>query len=161
MRILDKSERSGATMVEYALLVTLVAVASIAGLSTLETSVDEALCNAQNYINDTRCVHYGAAYPGAVDVTPDDVVFNAVSGAATSSIVSSNTVTITGISKPVFVEVSELAQISISGGPWQSSGMIAEGQELQVRVTTPATPFSSISPTVKIGTRDFTFTVSS
>lgn len=161
MKILHTSERSGVGMVEYTLVVALIAVASIAGLSTMERPVDEALCGAQNKINDTRCIYYGASQPSAVDITPEDVVFNPVSGASTSSIVTSNIVTVAGISKAVMVEISEHAQISIAGGPWQSAGMIADGQNLQVRVTTPAVAFSSISATIKIGTRDFTFDVSS
>ncbi|MCD8498206.1 MAG: hypothetical protein LRZ85_09185 [Alphaproteobacteria bacterium] len=84
------------------------------------------------------------------DVEPDAFTFNDVTNATQDTVITSNTVTITGINMPVTVSISGAEgtpELSINGGPWVTSGMIVSGQTLQLRVTS-GTGFSNIRTSV-------------
>ncbi|MBN8995376.1 MAG: hypothetical protein J0H94_09125 [Rhizobiales bacterium] len=71
------------------------------------------------------------------DTTPDTFNFSDQTNVAQATLTSSNTVTITGINDTASVSVSGdgSPQVSINGGGWVTSGTIASGQTLQLRLT--------------------------
>lgn len=89
------------------------------------------------------------------DDTPNAFSFTNLTGQALAAIITSNSVTVTGIG-PAPVSVSATGagspQISISGGAWATSGSISSGQTLAVRLMTPGTELTARSATVTVGT---------
>lgn len=96
------------------------------------------------------------------DTTPNNFAFNAQTGAALSTLVMSNTVTISGIDTgvPVSVSGNGTPGISINGGGWVASGTISSGQTLRVRLTSSAAGTTTHTATVTVGSmpRDFSVT---
>lgn len=88
------------------------------------------------------------------DNTPDAFAFTDVTGQLASTLITSNTLTITGIGpNPTNVSVSGAGspQISIAGGAWTTSGSILPGQTLAVRLTSAGTSSTMRSATVTLG----------
>lgn len=87
--------------------------------------------------------------------SPTGLSFTNVTGQPTSTIVGSNTATITfsgcaGSSLLASVTGAPTAQISINGGGWTTSGSIQSGQTLQVRMTTSASANTTLTATVTV-----------
>jgi hypothetical protein len=95
------------------------------------------------------------------DAAPAAFSFTDQYDVAPSTPMSSNTVTITGIDVPVFVQVSGdgAPQLNIDGGGWVASGMIAAGQTLQLHTTSGAGSVESSTVTLSVGTSIATWTV--
>ncbi|MBM0105192.1 hypothetical protein JM946_10540 [Steroidobacter sp. S1-65] len=75
----------------------------------------------------------GPGNPPPVDTTPNAFEFQKVGNATRGSSVTSHSVTITGISAPVPISITE-GEYSINGGAFTSSaGTISEGQSLTIR----------------------------
>ncbi|MCD8498207.1 MAG: hypothetical protein LRZ85_09190 [Alphaproteobacteria bacterium] len=89
----------------------------------------------------------------AADTTPDVFSFNDQTDVAVSTLISSNSIPITGINTDTAVSVSGdgSPQISIDGGPWATSGTIQDGQTLQVRLTSAAANSTAYTATVDVG----------
>lgn len=87
------------------------------------------------------------------DTTPDPFTFTDQTGVATSTLITSNSVTITGIdaSTPVSVSGDGSPEIRINGGGWATSGNIENGQTLEVRLTSNAANSTMNSATVDVG----------
>ena len=102
-----------------------------------------------------RCVRRATDQPSS-DYAPDAFGFTDVTGQVTGTVINANTVTITGIGPlPVGVSVSGggSPQIRINNaGSWVTSGSISNGQTLQLRLTSSATPETMLSATVTVGT---------
>lgn len=87
------------------------------------------------------------------DNTPDPFGFNAKNFLLPGVMVVSNVVTITGINVPTTVStVYGLAQVSINGGAYSTSGTITNGQTLQVRMLTSSVPGMLVHDIVQVGT---------
>ena len=73
-----------------------------------------------------------------IDRVPDAFGFQSVSDAIGHSLVSSNSVTISGLTgnAPVSVSGPGSPQVSINGGPWVTSGLIENNQSLAARLNT-------------------------
>ena len=84
---------------------------------------------------------------------PDPFSFTDQTGAATGTQVTSNTLTITGLSAstPVSVTGQGSPQISINGGAWTTSGTITNNQTLRVRLTSSANPGTAHAANVTVG----------
>ncbi|MCE6958401.1 hypothetical protein LAZ40_04935, partial [Cereibacter sphaeroides] len=97
-----------------------------------------------------------------IDTTPDAFTFVPENDTGTSSLVSSNEVTITGITAPTPVTVSGSGnpQVSVDGGPWAEEATIDNGQRLQLRLTSAGAVSSARTATVSAGgvTSDFIVT---
>jgi hypothetical protein len=91
---------------------------------------------------------------GSADTTPDAFSFTDQTGVATSTLISSNTINITGITGSVSVSISGdgSPEFSINGGGWTTSGAITNGQSLQLRLTSNAANSTMNSATVTVGT---------
>lgn len=86
------------------------------------------------------------------DTTPDAFTFTDQTGVAVNTLVTSNTVTITGINYTTPVSVTGTgAQISINGGAWGTSGTITNGQTLAVRLTSSSSMTTTMTATVNVG----------
>lgn len=96
------------------------------------------------------------------DNTPNAFAFTDVTGQQLAAVITSNTLTITGIGPaPVSVSVTGAGspQISINGGAWGTSGSISNGQTLAVRLTSAATSNTARTATVTVGTVSDTWSV--
>lgn len=89
------------------------------------------------------------------DTTPDTFTFTDVTGQNLNAVVTSNTLTITGLTTtiPVLATVSGSGnpQISVGGGAWATSAVLFNGQTIAVRHTTPSTSTTARTATVTIG----------
>jgi hypothetical protein len=89
--------------------------------------------------------------------------FTNLTSQALSTVITSNTATITfsGCSGALSVSVSgaATAQISINGGAWGTSGAIATGQTLQVRLTSSGSVSTTLTATVTVGGSSTNWTV--
>lgn len=96
------------------------------------------------------------------DDTPAAFSFTDVTNQAVNALITSNTLTITGIGgnpTPVSVTGSGSPQISINGGAWTTSGTILAGQSLVVRLTSAGTSSTARSATVTVGNTSDTWSV--
>lgn len=91
---------------------------------------------------------------GNADTTPDAFSFTDQSGVATSTLIESNTINITGIDTATNVSISGdgSPEFRIAGGSWTTSGTITNGQTLQLRLTSNAANSTTNSATVTVGT---------
>jgi hypothetical protein len=96
------------------------------------------------------------------DTTPDAFSFTDQADVSTSTLISSNTLNITGIDASVAVSISGdgSPQFSINGGAWGTSGTITNGQTLQLRLTSNSSVATMNSATVTVGTATDQFDVS-
>lgn len=96
------------------------------------------------------------------DDTPAAFSFTDVTNQAVNTVITSNTLTITGIGgNPTSVSVAGAGspQISINGGAWTTSGTILAGQSLAVRLTSAGTSSTARSATVTVGNTSDTWSV--
>ena len=90
------------------------------------------------------------------DTTPDAFAFTDQTGVAISTQITSNSVTITGITGSVNVSVTGdgSPEVRINGGSWVTSGIIQNGQGLEVRLTSSASYTTTHSATVTVDTEN-------
>jgi ribosomal 50S subunit-recycling heat shock protein len=86
----------------------------------------------------------------ACDTTPDAFSFTDVTGAALSTVTTSNSLTIAGINAAASVSVTG-GEVRINGGPWVTGGTITNGQTLEVRVISSASNSTAVTATVTVG----------
>lgn len=90
---------------------------------------------------------------------PDPFAFTDQTGAALSTTVTSNTITVTGIGSPAAISISG-GTYSINGGAFTSTaGTASNGNTVAVRVTSAATPSTTVNATLTIGGVSDTFSV--
>lgn len=89
----------------------------------------------------------------AADTIPDAFAFVDQSDVALSTLISSNTLTITGINSatPISITGNGGPQFSIDGGSWLTSGSIIAGQTVQLRLTSSALNSSIHTASLDIG----------
>jgi hypothetical protein len=106
-----------------------------------------------------RQISYLPPVSPADDLTPDAFAFEALSNQATNSLVTSNEVTITGISAPAPVSVSG-GEYRIGTGSWTSAtNSITSGQKLRVRLVTSSSYNTISSLVLNVGTGSATWNV--
>lgn len=88
-----------------------------------------------------------------VDVAPNPVSFNAVSGAMPSTLQISNIITVSGLSTVAKVPLSiSGGTYSINGGPATNlHGYVSNGDQVMVMHTSASTPATSVTTTLKFG----------
>jgi hypothetical protein len=100
-----------------------------------------------------------AALPGS-DTTPDAFTFTAQTGAALSTVTTSNTVTISGIDAASAISISGTGTYSKNGGAYTSTaGTVVNGDTVSVRITSSGSYSTAISTTLTVGGVTGTFTV--
>ena len=91
------------------------------------------------------------------DVVPDDFSFTASNNQAVNTTITSNTITVGGITEPVPISISNGEYRVNVGGVWGSytsaSGMVSNGSQVQLRTTTPANPGLSKTVTLTISSK--------
>ena len=86
--------------------------------------------------------------------------FTAVTGAANSSVQTSNPITVTGITSPTTISVTSGAQYSINGGAFTSAaGTVQAGDQVSVQVTAPSTYNTTAAAVLTIGGVNATYSV--
>jgi len=94
------------------------------------------------------------------DLSPEQFTFADQSGKTTSTLVTSNTITVRGINVPAPISIIN-GEYSINGGPYTSAtGTILNGQSVTVRKTTAPTLATTAIATLTIGAVSDTFCVS-
>lgn len=91
------------------------------------------------------------------DEEPAPFFFTDVNNTIPSTLVTSETVTISGITVPVTVTATNGAEVQIDGGAWvsgTSNPTITNGQTLAVRLTSPAAYESLATTTITVGLGD-------
>jgi hypothetical protein len=94
--------------------------------------------------------------PPPPDTAPEPFGFTSVSGVSPNSTVSSNVVTITGMTPGVPVEVTiggpGNPQYRVNGGSWVTGGVdVRDGDTVQVRHTSAAAPNTTVETVLTIG----------
>lgn len=109
-------------------------------------------------VSDTFTVTTAAA-TGGNDSTPDAFSFTAVTSANTNTLVTSNTITVSGIDTAAVISITG-GEYSIGGGTFTSeAGMINNGEEVRLRVMSSSQNSTSTDATLSIGGVSTTFTV--
>jgi len=96
--------------------------------------------------------------------TPSGLSFTNLTSQSLNTVVTSNTATITfsgcsaGVALSVSVSGAATAQISVNGGAWVTSGAIASGQTLQVRLTSSGSISTTLTATVTVGSSSTNWT---
>lgn len=91
----------------------------------------------------------------AIDSTPNSFSFTPVTGAATTTQYTSNTVTISGLQAGFNIASSvDQGQYSKNGGAWTNAGSftVANGDTLAVRVTSSGSASTAVTANVTVGT---------
>ena len=95
----------------------------------------------------------------AEDLSPETFSFTSVTSAALDTVVTSNTVTVDGINSSAVVSI-EGGEYSIDGGAFTSAdGIITNGQELAVQLTSSTVFATQAQLTVDVGDASQTFSV--
>ncbi len=98
-------------------------------------------------------------YAVSSDTTPDAFSFTDQVNVATSTSITSNTITVSGIDAAADISVSG-GQYSVNGGAFTSAaGSVNNGQTVQIRLTSSASSSTTVSATVIIGGVDDDFSV--
>lgn len=87
------------------------------------------------------------------DVEPGPMSFNAVTGAARSTIVTSNTITVSGIEVPIAIAIAGDGSptFKINGGAAVTSGSVSNGDTVAVSLTTSASYSTPQIATLDVG----------
>ena len=88
------------------------------------------------------------------DTTPDPFSFTDQPSVATSTLILSDIVTITGIAAAAAVDITGDGSpaFRVGGGAWLTSGTISDGETLQLRLTSNAAHSTLNSATITVGT---------
>lgn len=93
------------------------------------------------------------------DTTPDAFTFTAVTGAATSAVVESNAISVTGIDAPAAISISG-GQYVLDNGDWTTTaGTVRLGQRVRVRLNTATGYGQTTQAVLTIGGVQATFAV--
>jgi hypothetical protein len=97
----------------------------------------------------------------APDTTPDPFSFADVTGAQLSTSTASAPITVAGITGPASISIAGAdGQYRINGGAWtSSSGTVANGDQVEVRLTSAGQYVTAINTVLTIGGVSDTFTV--
>jgi len=87
------------------------------------------------------------------DTTPDAFSFTDVTAQLLNTVITSDSVNITGINSPTAVTISGdgTPQFRINGGSWGTTGNITNGQSLELRLTSANADTTLRSATVSVG----------
>ncbi|MES2824597.1 MAG: hypothetical protein V4732_13415 [Pseudomonadota bacterium] len=85
------------------------------------------------------------------DLIPDNFSFTAVTGAAVSTEVTSNTITVMSINKPVSISITGGTYAIGSGAFTGATGTVTKGQTVKVKVMTSASNSTAVTSTLTIG----------
>jgi subtilisin family serine protease/N-acetylneuraminic acid mutarotase len=94
-----------------------------------------------------------------VDTTPDQFTFTAQTGVPLSTVITSNTITVSGINAAAPISITG-GTYSINGGAYTSaSGIVANGNTVTVQLTSSASYFTTTNAILTIGGVSGTFSV--
>jgi hypothetical protein len=89
---------------------------------------------------------------GNGDTTPDAFTFKDQTGVATGAVISSDTITVSGIDTPAPISISAGTAYSVNGAAFTAaSGFVTNGQTVQVRLTSSSSANTTVSAVLNIG----------
>ena len=95
----------------------------------------------------------------AVDTTPSAFSFNNQTGVALNSVITSNSITVSGINSATGISISG-GSYSINGGSYTSAAAsVNEGDTVQLKITSSASENTSTSATLVIGGKTASYSV--
>ena len=170
MKLFFRKSDRGAAGSQYALIVGLVAVIAIVSVTALGTSASGLLRNTANTLTSASngTISGGGSGGGAgpvtppavPDTTPDPFEFEAQSGVARSTVVTSNTIAVHGIDTPAPVAVSG-GEYAVNGGPFGTApGTVNVDDTIQLRQTSSAQFGTLTTTTLTVGSVQRNFYVS-
>jgi hypothetical protein len=125
----------------------------------LTTSAALAMTHTATVVVGTVGGTWSASTVGS-DTVPNAFSFTDRTNVAKNTLITSNSITISGINSSTPVSVSGAgAQISINGGAWGTGGNISNGQTLQVRLTSSSSNNTTLTATVTVGGVNDSWTV--
>ena len=102
-------------------------------------------------VSDVFSVTTESAPAPAVDTTPNGFTFTDLNGQNRSTLLSSNTITVSGINSASAISVSG-GEYSVNGGAWVSSnGSVNNGDSVAVRVTSSGSYSTTVNVTLSVG----------
>jgi hypothetical protein len=118
----------------------------------LTTNAALSTTNTATVVVGTVEGSWGVSTVGA-DTVPNAFSFTDRTGVAKNTLITSNSITITGVnaSTPVSVSGGGTPLISINGGAWVTGGNISNGQTLQVRLTSSSSDLTTLTATINVG----------
>ncbi|HUP92856.1 MAG TPA: choice-of-anchor U domain-containing protein [Solimonas sp.] len=131
--------------------------AAVTGASTALLA-DGGLLVGGTFNNTLGLFVFGGQAVAPGDTTPDPFTFTDQGGVATSTVIVSNAITVSGIDAPAPISVSG-GEYSIGAGAFTSqAGTVTSGQTVRVRHTSSAAPATATSTALTIGGVSDTFT---
>jgi N-acetylneuraminic acid mutarotase len=101
----------------------------------------------------------GTPVPPVADMTPDQFIFNYVTGVALNTVITSNTITVSGINVAVPISITG-GKYSINGGSYtNASGTVNNGDKVTVQQTSSGSYSTTTVATLTIGGISDTFSV--
>lgn len=114
---------------------------------------------ADDYTGSADLSNVSFAVASATDTTPDAFSFTDVTGAAVSTLYTSNTITVAGINAPSTISITG-GEYSINGGAWvTASGTVSNGNTVQVRGTSPSAGGATTNVALTIGGVSDTYSI--
>ena len=102
-------------------------------------------------MNEKTASNLSFSFDGYVDTTPDPFSFTDQTGVALNTAITSNAITVSGIDAAANISVSG-GQYSIDSGAFTSAaGMVNNGQNVRVRVTSSSSGSTTTAATLTIG----------
>ncbi|MEE9911669.1 MAG: hypothetical protein K4571_08080 [Deltaproteobacteria bacterium] len=96
---------------------------------------------------------------GFADVTPDPFIFDNQTGVALNTVISSNSITVSGINAPAPVSITG-GTYAVNDGAFQSAaGTVKNGDTVKVQLTSSGTPLTTTQAVLTIGSVSGAFSV--
>ena len=141
---------------------------SVSGFVSGDTIAIRQTSSASNSTATTATVTVGSTTSGTWSVTtlqdtaPDQFTFTDLTNQSLSTLVTSNSQTVSGFTETLAISVagSGSPQIEISNsGSWVTSGSITSGQSVKVRLTSSSSVSTAYAATVTVGDTSDTWSV--
>lgn len=149
--MLHNKDKKGVSYLEYALIAALIGAVGAVGGGFVGSETSGLFGRIANVVSGDSGGSGGSG--GGTDTVPDAFSFTANPAAPTSTQVSSDAITVSGIdtATPISVTGDGTPQISINGGGFVTSGTVINGDSVVVALTTPSTFSTTSTATVDIG----------
>lgn len=114
---------------------------------------------ADDYNGSADLSNVSFAVATTTDTTPDAFSFTDVTGAAVSTLYTSNVITVAGINAPSAISITG-GEYSINGGAWVTApGTVNNGNTVQVRGTSPSSGGATTNVVLTIGGVSDTYSI--
>jgi hypothetical protein len=134
-------------------------MSGIVGLQYMNVTENQTIWVAQNIGVVKQVTDEGTFVLTGTNFTPAPFSFTAQRGILPNTVVTSNLVTVSGITAPAMITIAE-GEYSIDGGPYTTeSGSVTNGQTVTVQLTSSGAYGGVVTTTLNIGGVSTSFTV--